>query len=50
MLQTATAEEIAKVAIALPAEQLSDTLDQAAVAAGESPGFTIIAFALLSAE
>jgi Fe-S-cluster containining protein len=48
--QTASAEEIAKAAIALPAEELSDTLDQAAVAAGESSGSTIVAFALLGAE
>jgi Fe-S-cluster containining protein len=47
--QTATAEEIAKAAIALPAEEISDTLDQAAVVAGESSGSTIVAF-VLSAE
>jgi Fe-S-cluster containining protein len=42
----ATAEEIAKAAITPPAEELSTALDQAAVAAGELAGSTIIAFVL----
>jgi Fe-S-cluster containining protein len=42
----ATAEEIAKAAITPPAEELSTALDQAAVAAGEPAGSTIIAFVL----
>jgi Fe-S-cluster containining protein len=44
--QGATAEEIAKAAITPPAEELSTALDQAAVAAGEPAGSTIIAFVL----
>ena len=44
--QTATAQEVSKAAIVLPAEELSETLDQAAVAAGEASGSTVIAFVL----
>jgi Fe-S-cluster containining protein len=44
--QNATAQEVSKAAIELPAEKLSETLDQAAVAAGESSGSTVIAFVL----
>jgi Fe-S-cluster containining protein len=44
--QTATAQEISHAAIVLPAEELSATLDRAAVAAGESDGSTVIAFVL----
>jgi Fe-S-cluster containining protein len=44
--QTATAQEVAKAAIVLPAEKISDTLDQEAIAAGESSGPTVIAFVL----
>jgi Fe-S-cluster containining protein len=44
--RSATPEEISKAAIVLPAEELSETLDQAAVAAGESSGSTVIAFVL----
>jgi Fe-S-cluster containining protein len=43
---TATAEEIAEAAIHPPAEELSATLDQAAIDAGGPEGATIIAFAL----
>jgi Fe-S-cluster containining protein len=46
--QTATAQEIAHAAITPPPEELSATLDQAAVAAGESPASTIVAFVLSS--
>jgi Fe-S-cluster containining protein len=46
--QTAAAQEIAHAAITPPAEELSATLDQAAVAAGESPAPTIVAFILSS--
>jgi hypothetical protein len=48
--QNATAQEVAKAAIVLPAGELSDALDQAAVAAGESSGSTVIAFVLNSVE
>jgi Fe-S-cluster containining protein len=44
--QTATAQEIAHAAITPPAEELSASLNRAAVAAGESPASTIVAFAL----
>ena len=44
--QTASAQEVADAAIVLPADELSETLDQAALAAGESPGSTVIAFVL----
>jgi hypothetical protein len=44
--QTATAQEVANAAIALPTEELSDALDQTAIAAGESSGSTVIAFVL----
>jgi Fe-S-cluster containining protein len=44
--QTATAPEVANAAIVLPGAELSDALDQAAVAAGESSGSTVIAFVL----
>jgi len=47
--QTATVQEVAKAAIVLPAEELSESLDQAAVAAGESSGPTVIAFVLNAA-
>ena len=46
--QTATAQEIAHAAITPPAEALSATLDQAAIAAGESRASTIVAFVLNS--
>jgi Fe-S-cluster containining protein len=42
----ATAQEVAHAAIAPPAEELSTSLDQSAVAAGASPGSTIVAFVL----
>jgi Fe-S-cluster containining protein len=44
--QNATAQEVAEAAIVLPAGELSDALDQAAIAAGESSGSTVIAFVL----
>jgi Fe-S-cluster containining protein len=44
--QNATAEEVSNAAIILPAAELSESLDQAAVAAGQSAGSTIIAFVL----
>jgi Fe-S-cluster containining protein len=44
--QTATAQEIGKAAIMLPPDELSENLDQAAVAAGEPSGSTVIAFVL----
>jgi Fe-S-cluster containining protein len=44
--QTATAQEIERAAIHPPAEELSATLDQAAIVAGEPAGLTIIAFVL----
>jgi Fe-S-cluster containining protein len=44
--RTATPREVSKAAIVLPSEELSDTLDQAAVAAGEPSGSTVIAFVL----
>ena len=46
--QHATAEEIAEAAISAPATELSAALDRAAIAAGESAGSTVIAFALKS--
>jgi hypothetical protein len=39
-------QEVAHAAITPPAEELSASLDQAAVAAGASPGSTIVAFVL----
>jgi Fe-S-cluster containining protein len=42
----ATAEEIAKAAIESPSEEISAALDQAAVAAGEQAGSTIVSFVL----
>jgi Fe-S-cluster containining protein len=44
--QTATANEIEQAAIHPPPEKLSADLDQAAIAAGEPAGATIIAFVL----
>lgn len=44
--QTATADEIERAAIHPPAEELSAALNQAAIAAGEPAGSTIIAFVL----
>jgi Fe-S-cluster containining protein len=44
--QTATAQEVSKAAIVLPAEELSRTLEQAAIEAGEPSGSTVIAFVL----
>jgi len=44
--QTASAQEVADAAIVLPPEELSETLDQAAIAAGESSGSAVIAFVL----
>jgi Fe-S-cluster containining protein len=44
--QNATAEEVSNAAIILPAAELSESLDQAAVKAGQSAGSTIIAFVL----
>ena len=44
--QGATAQELAHAAITPPAEELSTSLDRAAVAAGASPGSTIVAFVL----
>ena len=44
--RTATAEELANAAIALPAEEISTDLDRSAVAAGELAGPTIVAFVL----
>jgi Fe-S-cluster containining protein len=44
--QTATADEIERAAIDPPAEELSAALDQAAIAAGEPAGPSIIAFVL----
>jgi Fe-S-cluster containining protein len=44
--QTAAPAEVSEAAIALPAEEVSDALDQVAVAAGESSGPTVIAFVL----
>jgi Fe-S-cluster containining protein len=44
--QGATAQEVAHAAITPPAEELSTSLDRAAVAAGASPGSTIVAFVL----
>jgi Fe-S-cluster containining protein len=48
--QKATAQEVAKAAIVLPAGELSDALDQAVIAAGESSGSTVIAFVLNTVE
>jgi Fe-S-cluster containining protein len=44
--RTANANEIANAAIQPPAEELSAALDQAAVAAGERAGSTVVAFVL----
>jgi Fe-S-cluster containining protein len=44
--RSATAQEVSKAAIVLPAEEVSETLDHTAIAAGESSGSTIIAFVL----
>lgn len=44
--QTATAVEIASGAIALPAEEISISLDQAAIAASEPSISTVVAFVL----
>jgi Fe-S-cluster containining protein len=44
--QTATAQEVSNAAIILPPEELSESLDQAAVETGESAGSTVIAFVL----
>jgi Fe-S-cluster containining protein len=44
--QNATAQEVSNAGIVLPAGELSEALDQAAVAAGESSGSTVIAFVL----
>jgi Fe-S-cluster containining protein len=44
--QNATAQEVSNAAIVLPAAELSESLDQTAVAAGESAGSTVIAFVL----
>jgi Fe-S-cluster containining protein len=44
--RAANAEEIAKAAIHPPAEELSAALDQAAIAAGEPAGATVVAFVL----
>jgi Fe-S-cluster containining protein len=44
--QTATPQEVAKAAITPPSEERSRTLDEAAVAAGATPGATIVAFVL----
>ena len=46
--QSANADEIAHAAIRPPAEELSAALDQAAIAAGEPAGSTIVAFVLKS--
>jgi Fe-S-cluster containining protein len=46
----ASPQEIAHAAIAPPAEGLSTMLDQAAIAAGEPSGATIVAFTLCAAE
>ena len=44
--QTATPQEVAQAAIMPPSEERSRTLDGAAVAAGATPGATIVAFVL----
>ncbi len=44
--QNATAQEVSNAAIMLPAGELSENLDQAAIAAGEPSGSTVIAFVL----
>ena len=44
--QTATPQEVAQAAITPPSEEHSRTLDEAAVAAGATPGATIVAFVL----
>jgi Fe-S-cluster containining protein len=46
---TATTQEVAHAAITPPAEELSISLDRAAVTAGASPGSTIVAFILRTA-
>ena len=44
--QSATPQEVAQAAIMPPSEERSRTLDEAAVAAGATPGATIVAFVL----
>jgi Fe-S-cluster containining protein len=44
--QAATPQEVAQAAITPPSEERSRTLDEAAVAAGATPGATIVAFVL----
>jgi Fe-S-cluster containining protein len=44
--QTATTQQVAQAAITPPPEELSNSLDQAAVAAGEVSGSTVVAFVL----
>ena len=44
--QIATPQEVAQAAITPPSEERSPTLDEAAVAAGATPGATIVAFVL----